>query len=251
MKLARGLILPVLLVLLFESLWRILALRSEALAPPSAIGIAFIGAVQDGTLLQASIETIGSAAIGLVVGGLIGTIGGIALGFSAWLARCSFLTVEAMRAIPAIALMPLVMLVYGFGYRTEITIIAFATVWPTLLIAQQAVRGITREQIELAHLLQLGRAKTLVAIVLPAITPRLFTAFRLSASLALVVAVTVEIFGNPQGLGYAIAISEQNLDPAQSLAMLLWVGVFGYFLNLLLVAGQNRLFLQQRDVAVP
>jgi NitT/TauT family transport system permease protein len=119
------------------------------------------------------------------------------------------------------------------------------------LIAQQAVRGIAPQQIELARLLQLGWPKMLVAIVLPAITPRLFTAFRLSASLALVVAVTVEIFGNPQGLGYAIAISEQNLDPALSLAMLLWVGVIGYLLNLLLVAGQNRLFLPRRDVVTP
>jgi sulfonate transport system permease protein len=79
-------------------------------------------------------------------------------------------------------------------------------------------------------------------VVLPAISERLFTALRLSAGLALVVSVTVEIFGNPQGLGYAISTSEQNLDPALSLAMLLWVGILGFLLNAALIAGERRVF---------
>jgi sulfonate transport system permease protein len=96
-----------------------------------------------------------------------------------------------------------------------------------------------------AKMLQLSPAKILSAIVLPAISERLFTALRLSAGLALAVSVTVEIFGNPQGLGYAIAISEQNLDPALSLAMLLWVGVLGFLLNAALISGGARTFARK------
>jgi sulfonate transport system permease protein len=245
----KGLILPAVLILLAEAVFRIYGVGSDALAPPSAIVMAFGRSLMDGTLLAASIETLGSAAIGLTIGAAIGISLGICLGLSSRLARASFLAIEAFRALPAIALMPLVLLAYGFGYRTEIAIVAFASIWPTLLMSQQAVRSIFREQIEVARTLQLSPAKILQAIILPAIAERLFTALRLSVGLALVVAVTVEIFGNPQGLGYAISISEQNLDPALSLSMLLWVGAVGFLLNAALIATERRAFAWKTKVA--
>jgi ABC-type nitrate/sulfonate/bicarbonate transport system permease component len=249
LKRLRGLVLPIIIGLLVQAAFAMQALNSDALAPPTEIAKAFMRAVSDGTLASASLETVGSAAIGLVVGGLIGIAIGISLGFSLPLARMSFLPIEALRSLPAIALMPLVLLAYGFGYRTEILIVAFASIWPTLLMSQQAVRSIHREQMEVARMLQLSPFKVLGAVVFPAIAQRLFTSLRLTAGLALVVAVTVEIFGNPQGLGYAIAVSEQNLDPALSLAMLLWVGVLGYVLNSLLVMAEGRAFSWTRSVS--
>jgi ABC-type nitrate/sulfonate/bicarbonate transport system permease component len=238
----KGLILPVAIIAIAEAALRTYGVGSDALAPPSAILMAFGSSIADGTLWSASVETVVSAAVGLAIGATIGIAFGISLGFSDRLARISFLSIEAFRALPAIALMPLVMLAYGFGYRTEIAIVAFASIWPTLLMSQQAVQGIYREQMEVAKMLQLSPVKVLRVIVLPAISERLFTALRLSAGLALVVSVTVEIFGNPQGLGYAISTSEQNLDPALSLAMLLWVGALGFLLNVALIAGERRVF---------
>jgi sulfonate transport system permease protein len=243
LKRLKGLILPAVIISIAEAAFWINGIGSDAFAPPSAIVVAFGRSIADGTLWRASVETVGSAAVGLAIGATIGIAAGISLGFSDRLARASFLSIEAFRALPAIALMPLVMLAYGFGYRTEIAIVAFASIWPTLLMSQQAVRSIYREQIEVAKMLQLSSIKVLREIVIPAISERLFTALRLSAGLALVVSVTVEIFGNPQGLGYAISISEQNLDPALSLAMLLWVGVLGFLLNAALIAGERRAFV--------
>jgi NitT/TauT family transport system permease protein len=249
LKCLKGLILPVAIGLIMQVALGLRAVDSDALAPPTAIARAFVRAVSDGTLASASVETVVSAAVGLAIGSFIGISVGISLGFFPALARISFLSIEALRSLPAIAMMPLVLLAYGFGYQTEILIVAFASIWPMLLMSQQAVRSIHREQIEVARMLQLGPARLLGAVVLPAIAQRLFTALRLAAGLALVVAVTVEIFGNPQGLGYAIAISEQNLDPALSLAMLLWVGVLGYLLNLVLVMAERRAFGRKRAVA--
>jgi NitT/TauT family transport system permease protein len=52
--------------------------------------------------------------------------------------------------------------------------------------------------------------------------------------IALIVAVTVEIVVNPQGLGYGLVISQQSLNPAKMLAYLLWLGIIGWILNLAL-----------------
>ena len=88
------------------------------------------------------------------------------------------------------------------------------------------------------------RWRGLTKIVLPSMVPRLFVALRLGVAIALVVAVTVEIAANPHGMGYAIMIAQQSLDPALMLAWLFWIAVVGYAINL---RGAARL---QRRVAV-
>ena len=62
----------------------------------------------------------------------------------------------------------------------------------------------------------------------------------LAAAIALVVAVTVEIAANPNGMGYAMMIAQQGLDPALMLAWLGWIGVVGYVINLLTLKLQQR-----------
>ena len=72
--------------------------------------------------------------LGLIVGAALGVggglVAGIALGFSVTLRRAAFLTVEMLRPIPSVALLPLSLLIFGFGYRMEVAVIAFATFWP-------------------------------------------------------------------------------------------------------------------------
>jgi sulfonate transport system permease protein len=74
---------------------------------------------------------------------------------------------------------------------------------------------------------------------LPAMVPRLFVALRLGVAIALVVAVTVEIAANPHGMGYAIMIAQQSLDPALMLAWLFWIGAVGYAINAAALALQR------------
>jgi NitT/TauT family transport system permease protein len=59
---------------------------------------------------------------------------------------------------------------------------------------------------------------------------------------ALVVAVTVEIAANPRGLGYDLILAQQNLKPAWAYAVLIWIGILGWALNLTLVAVERSAF---------
>jgi len=155
-------------------------------------------------------------------------------------ARAGFLSIEVLRPIPSVALIPLAMLVFGFGLRMELGVIAFATFWPTLVLAQAAARQVEPRLLEVSAALQLGPKARFMKVVLPAMLPRLFVALRLGVAIALVVAVTVEIAANPHGMGYAMMIAQQSLEPATMLAWLAWIGCVGWLVNAAALALQRR-----------
>ena len=229
---------PLLLLALFE--WyarRAAALGSDALAPPSAAAKAFVGAAMDGSLWQATGFTLGTAALGLLLGAVLGIALGLVLGLSRRAAQLGSVSIEVLRPVPSVALIPLAMLGFGFGVRMELAIVAFATFWPLLVLVQSAVQQVEPRLLEVSRVLGLSSRERAFKIVLPAIVPRLFVALRLGVAVALVVAVTVEIAANPNGMGYAMMIAQQSFDPALMLAWLGWIGVVGFAVN----AGMVRL----------
>ena len=239
---ARALALPAALLLAAEIVLRLGGTTSDALAPPSAVARALLALLADGALMQASAATLAAALGGLMVGGGIGLLLGLLFGALPPLARLFAIAVEAVRPIPAVALIPLALILFGFGYRLEISIVAFAAIWPMLVFTQAAVAGVEPRLLEVARALRLSLAARLVKIVIPSALPRIFVAFRLAAGVALIVAVTVEIAVNPLGLGYGMTMAQQTLRPAEMLAYLVWIGVVGWLLNLALLALQRRAF---------
>ena len=228
----RGLVLPLALLALLEAWARTIGQHSDAVAPPSLALLALLRAFADGSLLAASAFTLGVAALGLALGSALGVALGLLLGLSRRSAACAFLSVELLRPIPSVALIPVAMLVFGFGRSMELSVIAFATFWPVLVLTQAAVRQVEPRLLELSAALQLSAWQRTCKIVLPAVLPRLFVALRLGVSIALVVAVTVEIAANPHGMGYALMIAQQSLEPPLMLAWLGWIGCVGYAVNL-------------------
>jgi ABC-type nitrate/sulfonate/bicarbonate transport system permease component len=231
---------PVLVLAVLEWYSRSSGKNSDALAPPTAALRALGGAALDGSLLQATAFTLGAAALGLALAAVLGIACGIALGLSRRAAHMSFFSIEVLRPIPSVALIPLAMLVFGFGLRMEFSIVAFACFWPLLILTQAAVRQVEPRLLEVSHVLGLSPAQRSVKIILPAIMPRLFVALRLGVSLALVVAVTVEVAANPNGMGYAMMIAQQSLDPALMLGWLVWIGVLGFVINVAALRLQRR-----------
>lgn len=244
----RAFVLPALLIAALEWTARTFNAGSDAVAPPSRAAIAFWGALRDGSLWSATQFTLRAAGAGLALGALGGIGLGIALGLSRRAAAAGFLSIELLRPIPSVALIPIAMLVFGFGLSLEVSVVAFATFWPLLVLAQAAARQVEPGLLEVAAALELGPAERTWKIVLPAMLPRLLVALRLGVAIALVVAVTVEIAANPHGMGYAMMIAQQSLDPALMLAWLAWIGVVGVALNAAASALQRHLARRMGEV---
>ena len=231
LPLLRPFVFPCVLLGALEWWARTVGHSSDAVAPPSAALGAFGRALADGTLWEPTGFTLGSAALGLLLGSLLGIGLGTVLGLSPRAAGMGFLSIEMLRPIPSVALIPLAMLVYGFGLGMEVSVVAFATFWPLLILTQAAVRQVEPCLLEVATALQLRPLARFTKIILPAIVPRLFVALRLGVAIALVVAVTVEVAANPHGMGYALMIAQQSLDPALMLAWLFWIALVGFAIN--------------------
>ncbi len=238
----RGLVVPLALLLLAELAMRSGGSVSMSLAAPSDVIVALGRILVDGSLMAATRDTLVAAGAGLLLGGFLGLILGILFGLVEVVDRLMEVTVEAIRPIPSVAVLPIAMLVFGFGYRMEIAIVAFSCLWPVMIMTRAAMAGIEPRLLEVSRALRLSTVDRVFKIVLPAALPRIMVAFRLAAAIALVVAVTVEIAVNPLGLGYGILVAQQALQPDVMLAYLLWIGLVGWGLNLLLSLAQQGLF---------
>ena len=241
-NLAIGLIFPFGLLLLAQVMAVWSHLQSDSIAPPNEVLSAGWDALLDGSILQATADTLIAAFSGLAIGGGVGLVAGLVLGTIPVFDRLMEFSIEAVRPIPSVALIPIALLVYGFGYRMEIAVVVFASTWPVLILTRSAIAGIEPRLIEVARALRFNMVQRIWKIVLPAALPRIFVGFRLAAGVALIVAVTCEISANPIGLGYGMMMAEQSLHPDLMLAFLVWIGVVGWGLNWVLVTAQSHLF---------
>lgn len=238
----RGAVVPLGLLMLAEVGMRINSVQSDALARPTEVAIALWQSLIDGSLWISSGQTLGAALAGLAIGGGLGLLFGLWFGLSRAAAQASTLSVELLRPVPSVALIPLSMLVFGFGFRMEIAVVAFTCFWPMMILSQAAIRQVEPRLLEVSTMLGLSRLARVTKVVLPAALPRIFVAFRLSVGIALVVSVTVEIAANPQGLGYALMSAQQSLRPDLMFALLLWLGLVGWGLSAGLLALQKQWF---------
>ncbi len=236
----RGAILPLGLLVLWELAF-IGRPPSDSLAPPSRVLRAGAVALADGTLIGETADTLIVVLLGLLIGAGAGLLAGIALGLIPFAARLCRAPVEALRSVPPVALIPLALLIFGFGPAMGASVVVFATFWPTLILSQSAVGGVDRTLRDVSRALQLGPVARVTKVILPAALPRLVVALRLAVGVALVIVVTVEIAANPQGLGYGMSVAQQSLAPDLMLATLVWVGLLGWGLNRLLVLLERRL----------
>lgn len=242
----RGIAVPLALILLAEAGMRVWAVQSEALAMPSEVAVALRQLALGGSLLRESLQTLGAALGGALIGALLGLLTGIWFGLSRLCAGLAELTIQLLMPIPSVALIPLSMMVFGFGYRMEIAVVAFSCFFPMLLLTRAAVMQVEPRLLEVARVMGLNPLQTCLKIILPAAVPRIFNALRLVAGIALVVSITVEIAANPHGLGYAMMMAQQNLQPAEMLATLLWIATLGWLLNAAMLQLQARVLLPQR-----
>ena len=238
----RGLALPLALVLMWQIGAAAFGVQSDTLSKPSDIALALVAGLGDGSLLGASVRTLAAAGGGLLVGAALGVLFGLAFGLLPPLSRLMRVTVETLRPIPAVAILPIALLAFGFGYRMEIAIVAFACFFPMMILTEHAIGQIAPRLMEVARVLRLTVAQRVAKIVVPASLPRMFVALRLAAGIALIVAVTVEVTANPMGLGYRLMTAAQSLRPADMFATLIWVGFIGWALNRALLAVEARLF---------
>lgn len=227
----KGALIPALLLVAWEAGSRAGALPMDSFSRPSDIAVAFLKGFADGSIPLDTWQTFEGALTGFAFAALAGILCGAILGLSPRLERVVGPSIDALRPIPSVALIPLALLLFGFGLRMEAAVVAFACFWPVLLMTIAAVRGIEPRLLEVARALELSYLSQMRKIILPAAVGRIAVGLRLALAISLVVAVTVEIVLNPRGLGHSMIAAQQALRSDLMYAELLWLGVVGWMLN--------------------
>lgn len=203
----------------------------EFLSAPSGVIRAYVTLLSSGELVDHTIHTLRSTLVGWAIATPVGIALGAWLGLSHTAWRYSMASIEVLRAIPPISLVPVAILVFGFSLRMELTLIVYVAAWTVLINTIDGVRSVRPELLDVARMLRMSRAARVRKVVLPAATPSIVVGLRLALSLSLVLAVVAEMIGNPRGLGNALISAQLALQPEQMFAYVVTVGLVGISLN--------------------
>jgi sulfonate transport system permease protein len=214
----------------------------QYLPAPSAVIRGAGELVTSGELAAATVHTLQSVFLGWVIAVAAGVSAGLLLGFSPLLRRYSLATIEVLRPMPAIAFVPVALLLFGFSIQTELMVIVLPSLWPVLINTMGGVMGVHARLGEVGRTFRLSRAAMLYKVFLPAATPAIMVGVRISLTLAVVLAVLAEMVGNPEGLGYGVVSQQQALRPDLMFVYVVVIGLLGLSLNALLVAAASVSF---------
>lgn len=229
------------LVVVLELLPRT-GLVSERYLPPFSQMVAALG--ED--LTQASFwtalgETVKAWAIGLAIAMVAGVVAGIVIGRSPLLRAATSSTIEFLRPIPSVALIPLVVLLYSTSIVSTLVLVVYAAFWQVLIQVLYGIADVDPVVRETARSYRIGPLAQVRYVLWPTALPYIMTGFRLAATVALVLAITAELIIGSPGLGKEIAVARSSNAVPEMYALVLVSGILGVLVNVLARLLESRL----------
>lgn len=194
-----------------------------------------------GELLRRTVHTTTIVLITSFIAIVAGTIVGSIVGLNKKTFRYSMASVDFLRSVPTIALVPAALIVWGPTTESEVILASYAASFPMMVNISSALRQRDSRLGDIARTFRLSRQETFVKIWLPSVMPAALVGARLSVIHAMIITLLVEITINPEGLGWGLIRAQQALRPDALWAYALLIGVFGYLLNVLLIVGVRAL----------
>lgn len=165
---------------------------------------------------------------------VIGVGFGVVLGLYRPIAEFCAPVMRFSMSVPATALLPVAVVLFGITDQMNTLLITFGTVWTVLVHTIDGVRGLDTNMMLTARSLRLSRARYFFRVVLPAASPRIFAGLRVSLGIGLILMVVSELFAATSGIGYFLVYSQKTFAYLNMWAAILLIGILGIVLNGLL-----------------
>ncbi|PAZ11274.1 ABC transporter permease [Streptomyces sp. SA15] len=209
-----------------------LGLVKEAYFPPtSRIADALVDELADSAFWTALGDTLTGWALGLAIAASAGIVVGVIVSVVPHLREATASTIEFLRPIPSVALIPLAVLLYGTELRSVLLLVVYASFWQVLIQVLYGVQDVDPVAEETARSYGLGTWARIRHVLWPTALPYVMTGVRLAAAVALILAITAELVIGAPGLGKRIGVAQTSQAVPEMYALIVVTGLLGLLIN--------------------
>ncbi len=245
----QGLLLPVALAAGWELIVWLGWSNGRLVPPPSRIITTLIELARSGELMRHITATLARVGLGFGLGVAAGTVMGGICGYWGLARRLIDPTVQALRAIPSIAWVPLFILWLGIFETSKVALIAVGVFFPVYLGLMGAILSVDRKIVEVGRIFRLSGLSMIRRVLLPAVLPAYVVALRVGLGLGWMFVVAAEFMGASEGLGYLLIDGQQLGKPAQIVAAIVIFAIIGKTTDWLLEVATAPLLRWQDNFA--
>lgn len=194
--------LPFVLLVVWEIVSRLGLVNARLMPAPSIVAASFWRLLWDGSLVYHTLASTQRAVIGLAIGGSIGFVLGVANGL--WRPAETLLdtSIQMLRNVPHLALIPLVILWFGIGEEAKIFLVAIGVFFPIYVNTFYGVRTIDPQVVEMAEVYGLDRKALITRIILPGALPSILVGLRYALGFMWLTLIVAETISATNGIGY-------------------------------------------------
>ncbi|WP_167051582.1 ABC transporter permease [Salinibacterium sp. ZJ77] len=193
-------------------------------------------------------RTLTTWGIGLAIATLAATAIGTVVGLVPFLRRLTHTTVEFLRPIPSVALIPLAILMFGFQMPAALLIVVYASFWQVFVQVLYGVADVDTVARDTARSFGLSRASRFRNLVLPTALPYIMTGVRLGAAVALILTVTAELLIAVPGIGRVIVFARSAGDVPTVYTYVVVAGLLGLIVNIIFRLVERRILSWHQSV---
>lgn len=229
MTLNRPLVLYPVSIVLGLCIWEALArvIPKALFAPPSAVLGRLAVMTSDGSLLLALAGAVQHMLLGYLLAVLVAIPVGIVVGRNAAVATAVEPILNAVYAIPPVALVPFFIIWFGLYFEARVALVFAMCFFEILINVLQGVRNIDRGLLDAARSLEVTGLALYRKVVIPAASPFIFTGLRVGIGRAVNAMITAELFFSAVNLGQMLKTSSNAFDTASAFAIILAISLFG------------------------
>jgi sulfonate transport system permease protein len=209
---AHRFLVPVLILLVWQALDSFGWINSRLMPSPVMVAEAFWQLLVTGQLLGNLWVSLVRVTVGLGIGVGLGTVFGLFAGLSRFGENTVDSTLQMVRTLPHLALIPLFILWFGIGETPKIALIALGSVFPIYLNLFAGIRAVDRKIIEAASTLDLTRAEIIWNVILPGALPSFLVGLRYAVGIAWLTLVVAEQVNASSGIGYLVMNARDFLE---------------------------------------
>ncbi|WP_460773101.1 ABC transporter permease [Microbacterium sp. GXF7504] len=241
----RTALLGVVGILLFLGVWEIASrtglVNGTYLPPPTEVIPQLFVIATFPDFWAAVGDTVLVWGLGLIIALVLACVLGVVIGLSPFLRRATHSTVEFLRPIPSVALIPLAVLLFGTRLESTLLLVVYAAFWQIFIQVLYGVADVDQVAMSTARSYGFSKWQRIRDVVFPTALPYLMTGVRLASAIALILAVTGQLIIGTPGLGTEIAFAQNAGNYAIMYALTIATGLLGVLINLGARALERRL----------